>query len=90
MAVVCRSTCGVDGAMTNTDAQNKTLARLAGADWRVLGFCGDDLWICKQCRIQKVFSVVDAKGALLGKGRLDFIAAFGKAKAIRLVEEVFV
>ena len=75
--------------MIKTEAQNKTLERLGSADWRELGFCGDDLWICKQTRIHKVFSVVDAKGALLGKGRLDFIAYFGKAEAIRLVNEAF-
>jgi len=75
--------------MSYTRAQIKTLDRLGGADWHELGFCGDDLWICKQTRIHKVFSVVDAKGALLGKGRLDFIEAFSKAKAIRLVSEVF-
>ena len=72
-----------------TPAQNATLERISGADWRVLGECDGCIWIAKQSRIRKVFSRVDEKGALLVAGRLDVVKAFGKAKAIELVDRAF-
>ena len=70
-------------------AQQATLARLAGADWRVLAVHEDDLWIAKQGRLRKVFSRIDARGALLSGDRLEVVKAFGKAEAIRLVDAAF-
>jgi len=70
-------------------AQEVTLARIAGADWRVLAVHEGDVWIAKQGRLRKVFSRIDAHGALLSGDRLEVVKVFGKAKAIRLVDDAF-
>jgi len=70
-------------------AQDATLERLSGADWRVLAVLDGEVWIAKQGRLMKVFSRIDVDGALQGVGRLDVVEAFGKDRAIALVDDAF-
>lgn len=71
----------------STKAQLKTLKRIGS--WRVTGSCEGDVWICKQSRICKVFSRIDEKGGLYCESRKTVVKAFGKAEAVRLVDEAF-
>jgi len=72
-----------------SEAQDATLERLSGADWRVFAVLDGDVWIAKQGRLRKVFSRIDVRGGLFCVGRLDVVEAFGRDRAVALVDEAF-